>query len=68
MPGRTEKLLGGHALLAVGYDLPSTRFIFMNWWGDTWGQGGYGTIPMQYLASGTLSRDTWTIRQEAEAA
>jgi len=58
----TETLLGGHAMLAIGYDDAQQRFFFRNSWGATYGDGGYGTIPYAYLTDGHLSDDFWTIR------
>ena len=65
MPRSAEALLGGHAVLAVGYDDPSQRVIFRNSWGPGWGQAGYGTLPYAYLADANLSADFWTIQQVA---
>jgi C1A family cysteine protease len=65
MPGANEALLGGHAVLAVGYDDASQRFIVRNSWGPTWGMKGYFTLPYAYLLDSNLSDDFWTIRTVA---
>src|SRR5436305_4635819 len=62
MPKAGEKQLGGHAVLAVGYDEDQQRFIVRNSWGPSWGMAGYFTLPYPYLLQGTLSSDFWTIR------
>ena len=62
MPGASEQLLGGHAVLAVGYDDAIGRFIVRNSWGDGWGKAGYFTMPYAYLTQRNLSADFWTIR------
>jgi C1A family cysteine protease len=62
MPGANERLLGGHAMLMVGYDDAKQRFVLRNSWGPTWGDKGYGTIPYSYLMDDNLSDDFWTIR------
>ncbi len=62
MPSPQEQLLGGHAVLAVGYDDSQHRFIVRNSWGDAWGMKGYFTMPYAYLLDGNLSDDFWTIR------
>ena len=49
MPQPDEQVLGGHAVLAVGYDDASQRFIVRNSWGTDWGQAGYFTMPYAYL-------------------
>ena len=61
MPKPTEKMVGGHAVLAVGYDHATKRFIVRNSWGRTWGQAGYFTMPYRYLLDGNLSDDFWMI-------
>ena len=62
MPKRNEEVVGGHAVLAVGYDGTSKRFIVRNSWGTAWGMKGYFTMPFDYLLEENLSDDFWTIR------
>lgn len=64
MPKSNEKVLGGHAVLAVGYDHSKQRFIVRNSWGEGWGIKGYFTMPYKYLGNRDLSDDFWTIRRE----
>jgi len=61
MPGNRDILQGGHAIMAVGYDDLSSRFIFRNSWGEAWGQMGYGTLPYAFIADG-LADDFWCIQ------
>jgi C1A family cysteine protease len=63
MPKPKEKQLGGHAVLAVGYDDASSRFIVRNSWGDKWGMAGYFTLPYAYMTDADLSDDFWTIKR-----
>ena len=56
-----EKSLGCHAILAVGYDDSTKRFLIRNSWGSGWGQKGYFTIPYEYLNNRNLSDDFWMI-------
>ena len=62
MPKPTEKNLGGHAILAVGYDDSQKTFIVRNSWGTDWGLKGYFTIPYDYLTNDNLASDFWTIK------
>ena len=63
MPRAGEKVLGGHAVLAVGYEEEKQRFIVRNSWGDGWGMDGYFTMPYPYPVQPSLARDFWTIRR-----
>jgi len=62
MPKKGEKMLGGHAILAVGYDDAAKRLIIRNSWGTKWGMKGYFTMPYGYVTDRNLSDDFWTIR------
>lgn len=62
LPGAGDHVIGGHAILAVGYDDTRHRLIFRNSWGPGWGQGGYGFLPYAYVLDLNLARDFWTIR------
>ena len=62
MPAAGERMIGGHAVLAVGYDDASAHFICMNSWSVNWGEKGFFHMPYQYLTSPQLERDLWTVR------
>jgi len=62
LPKAGEKQLGGHAIMAVGYDDATQRFLIRNSWGSDWGLKGYFTMPYDYAASGNLADDFWTLR------
>jgi C1A family cysteine protease len=59
----TEKVLGGHAVCAVGYDDSKQAFVVRNSWGPGWGLKGYCMMPYGYLLDAQLASDFWTIRQ-----
>ncbi len=61
MPHWFERAIGGHAVMAVGYDDASSTFTVRNSWGPGWGDGGYFYFPYAYMTS-ALSSDFWTIR------
>ena len=62
MPAASEKNLGGHAVLAVGYDDTSQTVIVMNSWSAKWGDKGYFHMPYAYIADDNLADDLWTVR------
>jgi len=62
MPAPAEKSIGGHAVMAVGYDDSQNWFIVRNSWGVGWGMEGYFTLPYAYLLEQNLASDFWTIR------
>jgi C1A family cysteine protease len=61
MPKPKEKQVGGHAVVAVGYDNASQRFTVRNSWGRRWGQKGYYTMPYAYVTNPQLAMDFWAI-------
>jgi C1A family cysteine protease len=62
LPKPGEKSMGGHAVMAVGYNEATKRFIVRNSWGADWGLKGYFTMPYDYLGNRNLSDDLWTLR------
>jgi C1A family cysteine protease len=62
VPKRGEELLGGHAVLIVGYDDREGMYIVRNSWGAGFGQGGYFKMPYEVAHDPKLSDDFWTVR------
>jgi len=62
LPKPKEQAVGGHAVMAAGYDDATRRFLIRNSWAADWGLDGYFTMPYDYLADRNLSDDFWTIR------
>jgi C1A family cysteine protease len=62
LPRPGEGVVGGHAVMAVGYDDLAERFVVRNSWGTGWGKRGYFTMPYAYLTQSSLADDFWTIR------
>ena len=52
----TESVIGGQAVLAVGYD--DDHLVFRNSWGSEWGDGGYGRFPVELIRDG-YADDFW---------
>lgn len=65
MPSRTDRFMGGHAVVAVGYNDVSNTIMVRNSWGGRWGQRGYFTMPYDYVSTRSLSDDFWSIRKYA---
>lgn len=58
----TEKMLGGHEVLAVGYlKAYPEHALIRNSWGPDWGFRGYFLMPWSVLLDSTLCSDFWTI-------
>jgi len=58
---KREKLLGGHAVLLVGYDKRKKVFIARNSWGTNWGDKGYFYMPFD-IVKPNMSSDYWIIK------
>ena len=72
-PTAGEKIIGGHAVVAVGYDdnlkiknnVPGAveskgALLIRNSWGTGWGSNGYGWLPYEYVLKG-LAVDWWSL-------
>jgi len=57
-----EQLLGGHAVLIVGYNKTNSTFIVRNSWGTNWGDRGYFYMPFQVIQNTSMSSDFWVIK------
>ncbi len=68
-----EKIVGGHAIMAVGYNdsvviknansgatATTGAFLIRNSWGTAWGNAGYGWLPYNYVLKG-LATDWWSL-------
>jgi C1A family cysteine protease len=53
-------MIGGHAVMAVGYTDSRQEFIIRNSWGSASGDKGYFYLPFAYVAS--YASDFWVIR------
>lgn len=66
---KKNKVIGGHAIVAIGYDdnysIGNNKgaILFRNSWGTTWGNKGYGWLDYQYVLKG-LATDWWTLLKD----
>lgn len=67
-PQPSERVLGGHAVDALGYDdgkqIGGDRgaLLIRNSWGTDWGENGYGWMPYTYVERG-IAVDFWSLVQ-----
>ena len=72
-PVAGEKVVGGHAVVAVGYNdalqiknstagakATTGALLIRNSWGTGWGDAGYGWLPYDYVLKG-LATDWWAL-------
>lgn len=71
-PAPKESVIGGHAVMVVGYDddmkiknkysdkATTGALLIRNSWGQEWGEDGYGWLPYDYVLSG-LATNWWTV-------
>lgn len=62
MPGLNEAMVGGHAVMIVGYRDSTRNFLCRNSWGPGWGIAGYFWLPYEYVLSKYLAADFWMLR------
>lgn len=61
MPPLNDIPVGGHAVVAVGYDDDKQYLIVRNSWGPEWGDQGYFYMPYSYVDNEDLTADFWSI-------
>jgi C1A family cysteine protease len=63
MPKKDEKVLGGHAVMAVGFNTDTNEMIIRNSWSDKWGDNGYFTMPFEFIKNSDYCSDFWCIER-----
>lgn len=74
-PSTNDRVMGGHAVVAVGYDdkvevrnadgdSPTEgALLIRNSWGERWGDKGYGWLPYEYVLK-ELAVDFWSMLKQ----
>lgn len=62
MPKKGEQFVGGHAVVAIGYNDLTKRILVQNSWGTGWGRKGLFTMPYSFIENPDYASDMWTIR------
>lgn len=66
-PKPGEKVLGGHAVCAVGFDDAEKCLIVRNSWGTEWGQEGYFLMPYDFVTHDGCASDFWIVQSVTAA-
>jgi C1A family cysteine protease len=69
VPGPSEGVDGGHAVVACGYEMMRAPWdrakkdyaICRNSWDGSWGDGGYFYMPLSWMCSNWNADDLWII-------
>lgn len=61
IPKASEKILGGHAVAAIGYDNARQAFKIKNSWGLDWKDGGHFWMPYRYITNSDFCEDFWML-------
>jgi C1A family cysteine protease len=59
MPAKGDKVMGGHAVLAVGYDDRKRQLIVRNSWGKSWADEGYFYMPYEFAKDRERADEFW---------
>jgi C1A family cysteine protease len=61
MPAQDSQIIGGHAVMVVGYDDAKQVLVIRNSWSSSWGDNGYFYMPYAYVTPDNVS-DIWTAK------
>jgi C1A family cysteine protease len=61
MPSKDDDLIGGHSSILIGFNDSTNEYVFINTWGKTWGDGGFGYIPYEYVNNSELADEFYVM-------
>ncbi len=61
MPKKGDYVIGGHAVVIVGFDDAKQCFIVRNSWGSKWADRGHFYMPYNYMTNKNLASDLWKV-------
>lgn len=62
VPAPGERVIGGHAILGVGYDDGMQAALIRNSWGKSWGLQGHFWMPYAMISDSRWTNDFWVIK------
>lgn len=65
MPAEGEQVMGGHCVVAIGYDDAKQCVLVRNSWGPGWGLGGYFWMPYAFITDDSQASDFWVVEEIA---
>lgn len=63
LPENNDEIIGGHSIIIVGYDDNKQKYTFINSWGKSWGNDGFGYIPYDYINNVDLADEFFILTQ-----
>ncbi len=64
-PSPTDLIVGGHAVVVVGFDKDGKRLLIRNSWGRSWGAEGHAWLPEEALE--TIGLGSWIVEDDVDA-
>ena len=60
---KNDELLGGHCIIIIGFDDTTKYYKFINSWGTSWGNNGFGFLPYEFINNNKLSNEFYILKE-----